>query len=361
MTTSSSSSSRPHTPFKPPPGPAAKTKTSRGRAAAKQLRQDPATAVATAATANGHHRHSGTKSSEQSDAGPSTIDNTVSLQESGKGYQHCQSAEAAPDCVSQQGATSAALTYDDSQYAERMVAATADDQASHSHPSSATSHGPFLAAAQMHTHPAGTNPDQGVTPDAVANDHPQQAHTQATPAAVSAGAHTTAAPSTTAHSSSGIDKGSSGIDKGSSGINKGSSGINKDLAVLVASTEAATVLVRPSKRTPPQILAPAQDHPADQGSTASPASTGQGISPSRSHSSSQGVGHARSSQQHAGAGHRPTAAVADAEAAAVAASGHGKIVSSLKLSQKPVFPSIGATAALVLAFAIADDVQQCFR
>ena len=356
MTTSSSS--RPHTPFKPPPGPAAKTKKSTGRAAAKQLRQDPATAVATAATANGHHSRSGTKSSEQSDAAPSTIDSTVSLQESSERYQHRRAAEAAPDFVSRQGATSAALTFDDAQHAERMGAATADDQASHSHSSSAASHGPPSpapqtqirpsghspppAAAQMHTHPLGSSPDQGVTPDAMANDHQQQAHTpQVTPAAVSVGAHTTAAPSTTAQTSGGRDKGSS--PQG-------------------ASTEAATVLVRPSKRTPPQISATTQEHSAEQGSTASSASTsGQGVSPSRSGASSQGVGHARSNQQHAGAGHRSSAAVADAEAAAAAASGHGKIVSSLKLSQKPVFPSIGATAALVLAFAVADDVQQCFR
>lgn len=43
-------------------------------------------------------------------------------------------------------------------------------------------------------------------------------------------------------------------------------------------------------------------------------------------------------------------------------SGHGRLVNSLKLSQKAIcFPSIGATAALVHAFASADDIHHCFR
>lgn len=42
--------------------------------------------------------------------------------------------------------------------------------------------------------------------------------------------------------------------------------------------------------------------------------------------------------------------------------GHARLVSSLKLSQRAIcFPSIGATAALVHAFAIAGDIQECFR
>ena len=42
--------------------------------------------------------------------------------------------------------------------------------------------------------------------------------------------------------------------------------------------------------------------------------------------------------------------------------GHARLVGSLKLSPKAIcFPSIGATAALVHAFAIADDIPECFR
>lgn len=42
--------------------------------------------------------------------------------------------------------------------------------------------------------------------------------------------------------------------------------------------------------------------------------------------------------------------------------GPARLLGSLKLSKRAVcFPSIGATAALVHAFAIADDIEQCFR
>ena len=42
--------------------------------------------------------------------------------------------------------------------------------------------------------------------------------------------------------------------------------------------------------------------------------------------------------------------------------GHARLVGSLKLSQRAIcFPSIGATAALVHAFAIVDDIPECFR
>ena len=42
--------------------------------------------------------------------------------------------------------------------------------------------------------------------------------------------------------------------------------------------------------------------------------------------------------------------------------GHARLVGSLKLSQRAIcFPSIGATAALVHAFAIVDDIQECSR
>ena len=57
-------------------------------------------------------------------------------------------------------------------------------------------------------------------------------------------------------------------------------------------------------------------------------------------------------------GKRPVAPVGSNDGS----QGHARLVGSLKLSQRAIcFPSIGATAALVHAFAIVDDIQQCFR
>ena len=143
--------------------------------------------------------------------------------------------------------------------------------------------------------------------------------------------------------------------------------------------EASMLLSRPSRRTAPEISAIAQDPTHNQGSSGTPTddalhphTSAAGHNQYHAHSTSQmaNLGHSLShsnrqkeastrpggSNQQAGTGERllapPTAA---------AAASHGKLVSSLKLSQRAVFPSIGATAALVHAFAIADDIHQCDR
>lgn len=63
-------------------------------------------------------------------------------------------------------------------------------------------------------------------------------------------------------------------------------------------------------------------------------------------------------QAEAVLGKRPVALVSSSDSS----HGHARLVGSLKLSQRAIcFPSIGATAALVHAFALANDIQECFR
>ena len=113
-----------------------------------------------------------------------------------------------------------------------------------------------------------------------------------------------------------------------------------------ASPDPDTLLARPSRRTPPQVSPAAQDQTDHQASLALPPKH-----PLHQPASTSSDGHSQGDSSSHDAGHTQVAT----------ASGHGKLVSNLKLSRKVAFPSIGATAALVHAFAIADDVEQCFR
>jgi len=243
-----------------------------------------------------------------------------------------------PDSLSQQGSRiPAALANDDSQHAVDMAVATAEGQVSSRHTSFAADFDQAPAATQTHSDPLDTRPQDDKSDAAATEDLQQASSLTVAAAATPADKQNHASPLAKASSSS-----SSGNGNGSQEI----------------PTDAGSLLIRPSKRTPPQIPAIAHDHSEDHGLTIHP---NEGGGQSSGHSGAQGTGQAHGSRQDAGLGNRPTAMAADAEAAAAAASGHGKLVSSLKLSQKPVFPSISATAALVHAFAIADDIHQCDR
>ncbi|KAA6419381.1 MAG: hypothetical protein FRX49_10640, partial [Trebouxia sp. A1-2] len=328
MTSPSSSSHRHQAMTKSPSKSGANSNRSSRRFAAKQRRKGVSTAVAAVTTADGHHQ----PTAHHSDRLGETEGNTSmasALPHSGAGKQHNQSGMPVPDSLSQQDSEiPAALAKDDTQHAAHTAVATADDldQAA--------------AATQTHTPPLddGSHVDRS---DAAATEDLQHASSlTAAAAATLADRQNLASP---------LAKASSTSSTSSRGHNNSSQEIT---------TGAGPLLIRPSKRTPPQVSVIAHDHSEDHSPSIQP---DEGGGQSSGHNHAQGAGQAHGSRQDAGLGNRPTAMAADAEAAAAAASGHGQLVSSLKLSQKPVFPSIGATAALVHAFAIADDIHQCDR
>lgn len=337
MTSPSSSSHRHQAMTKSPSKSVANSNTSSRRSAAKQRRKGVSTAVAAVTTAEGH-RQATAHPSDHSNEAEGNTDMASALHHSGAGKQHHQSEMPVPDSLSQHGSRiPAALANDDSQHAVDMAVATAEGQVSSRHTSFAADFDQAPAATQTHSDPLDTRPQDDKSDAAATEDLQQASSLTVAAAATPADKQNHASPLAKASSSS-----SSGNGNGSQEI----------------PTDAGSLLIRPSKRTPPQISAIAHDHSEDDGLTTH---LGEGGGQSSSHHGGQEAGQAHGSRQDAGLGNRPTAMAADAEAAAAAASGHGKLVSSLKLSQKPVFPSIGATAALVHAFAIADDIHQCDR
>jgi len=340
MTSPSSSSHRHQAMTKSPSKSVANSNTSSRRSAAKQRRKGVSTAVAAVTTADGHHQATA-HPSDHSNATEGNTEMATALHHSGTGNQHHQSGMQVPDSWSQQGNTiSAASAKDDSQHAAYTAVATAEGEVSSRHTPLAADLGQPPAAAQTHTPP----PDTGSRldkSDAAASEDLQHGSSLTAAAA--------ATPTDRQNLASPLAKASSISSTSSSGNNSRSQEI---------STDAGPLLIRPSKRTPPQISAITHDHSEDHALTIHP---NEGGWQSSGHNGAQGAGQAHGSRQEASLGNRPTAMAADAEAAAAAASGHGQLVSSLKLSQKPVFPSIGATAALVHAFAIADDIHQCDR
>ena len=325
---------------KSPSKSVANSNTSSRRSAAKQRRKGVSTAVAAVTTADGHHQ----ATAHPSDHANATDGNTKMascLHHSGTGNQHHQSGMPVPDSLSQQGSTiPAASAKDDIQHAAHTAVATAEGEVSSRHHPPAADLGQPRAAAQTHAPPlqTGSHLDRS---DAAASEDLQHASSLTAAAA--------ATPADRQNLASPLAKASTTSSTSSSGNNNSSWEIT---------TDAGSLLIRPSKRTPAQISAIAHDHSEGHGLSIH---SGEGGSQSSGHNGAQGAGQAHGGPQEASLGNRPTAMAADAEAAAVAASGHGQLVSSLKLSQKPVFPSIGATAALVHAFAIADDIHQCDR
>ena len=338
MTSPSSSSHRHQAMTKSPSKSVANSNTSSRRSAAKQRRKGVSTAVPAVTTADGRHQ----ATAHPSDHANETEGNTnvaSALHQSGAGKQHHQSGLPLPDSLGQEGSQlPAALAKDDSQHAADTAAATGEGEVSSRHTSFAADLGQSPAAAQTHTPPLDSGFQLDKSDAAVTEDLQHASPLPATAAATPADKQNLASPLTTASSSS-------------SGNGNGNS--TQEIA-----TDAGPLLVRPNKRTPPQISAIAHDHSEDHGLTVH---FGEGGRQSSGHNGGQVAGQAHCSRQDVGLGNRPNAMAADAEAAAAAASGHGQLVSSLKLSQKPVFPSIGATAALVHAFAIADDIHQCDR
>ena len=338
MTSPSSSSHRHQAMTKSPSKSVANSNTSSRRSAAKQRRKGVSTAVAAVTTADGH-RQATAHPSDHSNETEGNTNMASALHHSGAGNRHNQSGMPVPDSWSQQGSTiPAASVKDDSQHAAHTADATAEGEVSSRHTPLAADLGQPPAAAQTHTPPLDTG--SGL-------DKSDAAATQVLQHASSLTAAAAATPADRQNLASPLVKASS---TSSSGNNTSSQEIT---------TDAGPLLIRPSKRTPPQISAITHDHSEDHGVTVHP--SGEGGAQSSGHNGAQGAGQAHGSRQEASLGNRPTAMSADAEAAAAAASGHGQLVSSLKLSQKPVFPSIGATAALVHAFAIADDIHQCDR
>jgi len=337
MTSPSSSSHRHQAMTKSPSKSVANSNTSSRRSAAKQRRKGVSTAVAAVTTADGHHQATA-HPSDHSNATEGNTEMATALHHSGTGNQHHQSGMQVPDSWSQQGNTiSAASAKDDSQHAAYTAVATAEGEVSSRHTPLAADLGQPPAAAQTHTPPPDTGSRLDKSDAAASEDLQHGSSLTAAAAATPTDRQNLASPLAKASSTS------------SSGNNTSSQEIT---------TDAGPLLIRPSKRTPPQISAITHDHSEDHALTIHP---NEGGWQSSGHNGAQGAGQAHGSRQEASLGNRPTAMAADAEAAAAAASGHGQLVSSLKLSQKPVFPSIGATAALVHAFAIADDIHQCDR
>lgn len=336
MTSPSSSSHRHQAMTKSPSKSVANSNTSSRRSAAKQRRKGVSTAVAAVTTADGHHQ----ATAHPSDHPNETEGNTKmasALHQSGAGNQHHHSGLPVPDRLSEQGSTPAASSEDDSQHAAHTAVATAEDEVSSRQSPIAADLGQPPAAAQTHTLPLDTGFHLDRSDAAASEDLQHASSLTAAAAATPTDRQSLASPLAKASSTSSSGNGNSSREK---------------------TTDAGPLLIRPGKRTPPQISAIAHDHSEDRGLSIHP---GEGGSQSSGHTGAQGAGQAHGSQQDAGLGNRPNAMAADAEAAAAAASGHGQLVSSLKLSQKPVFPSISATAALVHAFAIADDIHQCDR
>ncbi len=316
MTSPSSSSHRHQAMTKSPSKSVANSNTSSRRSAAKQRWKGVSTAVAAVTTADGHHQATA-HPSDHSNETEGIANMASALHHSGASKQHQQSGLPVPDSLSQQGSRiPAALAKDDSQHAAHTAVATADAEVSTRHTSFVADLGQPPAAAQTHTPPPYTSCRLDESDAAATEDLQHASSLTAAAAATPADRQNLASPLAKASSTS------------SSGTNNRSQEIT---------TDAGPLLIRPSKRTSPQISAIAHDHSEDHGLSTHPGERG-----------GQEAGQAHGSRQ-------------DAEAAAAAASGHGQLVSSLKLSQKPVFPSIGATAALVHAFAIADDIHQCDR
>ena len=333
MTSPSSSSNRHQAMTKSPSKSVANSNTSSRRSAAKQRRKG-------VSTADGHHQATAHPSDHSNETDRNT-NMASALHRSGAGSQHHQSEMPLPDSLSQQGSRiPAALAKDDPQHAADTAVATHEGEVSSRHTSSAADLDEASAAPRILMPPldTGSHVDQS---DAAATEDLQHASSlTAAAAATQAGKQTLASPLAKASSSS-------------SSSSNSNSGNSEEIT-----TDAGSLLIRPSKRTPPQISASAYDRSNEHGLSIHP---GEGGGQSSGLNGGQGARQSHGSRQDVGLGNRPTAMAADAEAVAAAASGHGQLVSSLKLSQKPVFPSIGATAALVHAFAIADDIHQCDR
>ncbi|KAL0019221.1 hypothetical protein WJX77_010459 [Trebouxia sp. C0004] len=336
MTSPSSSSHRHQAMTKSPSKSVARSNISSRRSAAKQRRKGVSTAVATVTTADSHHQATAHPSDYSNETDGNT-DMASALHHSGAGSQHHYSGLPQPDSLSQQRSSiPAALPKDDSQHTADTAVVTAEGEVSSRHTSFAADLDPASAATQTHTHPGDTHAQDDKSVAAATEDLQHASSLTAAAAATPADKQNLASPLAKASSSSSSSGNSS----------------------QEMTTEAGSVLIRPSKRKSPQISTIAHDHSENHGLAIRPAEGGAQTS---SHSGGQGAAQARGSRQDAGPGNQPTAAAGEAEAAAAAASGHGQLVSSLKLSQKPVFPSIGATAALVHAFAIVDDIHQCDR
>lgn len=165
-----------------------------------------------------------------------------------------------------------------------------------------------------------------------------------------------------------------------------SSSSDSSISNLASRPAGDTLLLKPNRPQPPEPTAtpptssvssqasdlPLQDNPAllqhhpDLLQTSSPNPHSSAQSPSRfTNGSGIGLGSGGDKGKR-GAGPQAEGVLAKRPVAPVSSSDGGrrpaKLLGSLKLSKRAVcFPSIGATAALVHAFAIADDIEQCFR
>lgn len=163
----------------------------------------------------------------------------------------------------------------------------------------------------------------------------------------------------------------------SSGTSSGSSGSSSDGPASMPAVD--TLLLKPDRQQPSSPVEDTHASSASERTDEAPPKLLHHSDPiphNDTHSSSNprqqqdcspggvgGVGVGLSGHEEGGPKGLQTGAILGKRPVAPASGGgHVRFVGSLKLSQRAIcFPSIGATAALVHAFAMADNIQECFR